>query len=513
MSPSPRGRPSITFAVLAIAVSSFALLQSLIVPVLARIQTEFHTDQTTVTWVLTAYLLSASVCTRAARPPRRRGRQEADAGRDAERPRPRLAGGGARLDRVADRRPGGAGRRGRRTPPPSASSATSSRDRVTSALSVLASLTAVGFGAGIVIAGPIVEGLGYEWLFWLPMIATTVAAVALLVIPESPVRTPGRLPAIPAVLLSVWLVALLLALSEGNVWGWTSPRPRAVRRGGRGPRGVGPGRDRVPVPLIDMRMMRLRGIWTTNLVAAFVGFGMFASFGFLPQFLQTPPSAGYGFGASISESGSLLLPSAVASFLDRLRHLPADPRLRGPGGDRDGHGALLRRLRVHGALPRRHLAAVRRHDRAGRRLGTRLLEPRGRRDRLGPPRADRRRQRDEREHPDDRRLHRGRRHGRRGDRPDRSDRAAGRGRLHHRLRDPGARHAARGGRRRENPGPAPSSPPVVRSRTPRTRSWPSCRAVATAERPPRRAGLSRRTGSGSMDPAGPAGRPTATTPC
>ena len=48
---------------LAVAVSSFALLQSLIVPVLARIQIEFHTDQTTVTWVLTAYLLSASICT------------------------------------------------------------------------------------------------------------------------------------------------------------------------------------------------------------------------------------------------------------------------------------------------------------------------------------------------------------------------------------------------------------------------------------------------------------------
>ena len=42
---------------------------------------------------------------------------------------------------------------------------------------------------------------------------------------------------------------------------------------------------------------------------------MFASFGFLPQLLQTPPEAGYGFGATISESGRLLLPSAVASFL------------------------------------------------------------------------------------------------------------------------------------------------------------------------------------------------------
>jgi MFS family permease len=67
--------------------------------------------------------------------------------------------------------------------------------------------------------------------------------------------------------------------------------------------------------MIDMRMMRLRGVWTTNLVAAFVGFGIFAAFGFLPQLLQTPESAGYGFGASISESGLLLVPSAIASFL------------------------------------------------------------------------------------------------------------------------------------------------------------------------------------------------------
>jgi len=72
---------------------------------------------------------------------------------------------------------------------------------------------------------------------------------------------------------------------------------------------------RVPVPMIDMKMMRIRGVWTSNVVAGCVGFGMFASFGFLPQLLQTPPEAGYGFGATITESGRLLLPSAVASFL------------------------------------------------------------------------------------------------------------------------------------------------------------------------------------------------------
>src|SRR4029077_20831598 len=58
-----RSHYQVTFAVLAVSVSAFALLQSLVVPVLAQIQADLHTSETTVTWVLTAYLLSASVCT------------------------------------------------------------------------------------------------------------------------------------------------------------------------------------------------------------------------------------------------------------------------------------------------------------------------------------------------------------------------------------------------------------------------------------------------------------------
>ena len=125
------------------------------------------------------------------------------------------------------------------------------------------------------------------------------AVAALLLIPPSPIRTPARLPLLPAVLLAVWLVALLLGLSEGNVWGWTSaagPRP-VRRRGGAASAAWVMVETRVPVPMIDMQMMRRRGVWTTNAVAFCVGFGMFAAFGFLPQFLQTPEVAGYGFGA------------------------------------------------------------------------------------------------------------------------------------------------------------------------------------------------------------------------
>jgi MFS family permease len=313
-----RGRPGITFAVLAIAVSSFALLQSLIIPVLARIQAEFHTDQTTVTWVLTAYLLSASICT----PLLGRVGDVVGKKRILVVALVALAVGslGAALAPsigwlIAARVVQGAG--GGVLPLSFGIIRDEFKENVTAALSVIASLTAVGFGAGIVLAGPIVNGLGYHWLFWLPMIATTVAAgAALLFVPESPVRTPGRLPALPAVLLSIWLIALLVALSEGNRWGWGSPRilglfALAVVAAAAWIKVE----TRVPVPMIDMQMMRRRGVWTTNVVAAFVGFGMFASFGFLPQFLQTPKSAGYGFGASITESGYLLLPSALASFV------------------------------------------------------------------------------------------------------------------------------------------------------------------------------------------------------
>ncbi len=52
-----------TFTVLATAIAAYALLQSLVIPVLPTIQAGLHTSQNTVTWVLTAYLLSASIFT------------------------------------------------------------------------------------------------------------------------------------------------------------------------------------------------------------------------------------------------------------------------------------------------------------------------------------------------------------------------------------------------------------------------------------------------------------------
>jgi MFS family permease len=317
-SSTPRTHYWLTFTVLAVAVSSYSLMQSLTIPVMSEIETTLHTDQNTVTWVLTAYLLSASIFTPIM------GRLGDALGKErmlvfslvalaAGSLLAALAGsiGILIIARIIQGVGGGV--------LPLAFGII--RDefphhKVGSAVSVVSSLLAVGFGAGIVLAGPIVSGLGYHWLFWLPFIVTAVATVAAIVfVPESPLRTPGRIPVLPALLLSGWLVALLLALSEAPKWGWGSTKTVGllvlavvlivvwIRS-----------EQRATVPLIDMQMMRLPGVWTTNLVALLVGVGMYAAFGFMPQFNQTPSSAGYGFGASVTESGMLMLPMAVATF-------------------------------------------------------------------------------------------------------------------------------------------------------------------------------------------------------
>jgi MFS family permease len=189
-------------------------------------------------------------------------------------------------------------------------------DKVAGAVGVIAGLASAGVGVGIVLAGPIVDLLGYHWLFWLPMIMILLAAAgAWFAVPDSPGRSSGRINWLAAVLLTLWLVALLLGVSRAPTWGWGSPAIVGLLAGAAVVAVLWVVvESRSKYPLIDMGMMRIRGVWTTNLVALLVGVAMYASFAFLPAFLQTPTESGYGFGASVTESGFLLLPQALASF-------------------------------------------------------------------------------------------------------------------------------------------------------------------------------------------------------
>ena len=313
-----RARPGNTFAVLALGVAAFALLQSLVIPVLTTVQHELHTTQSTVTWVLTAYLLSASIMTPIlGRVGDMMGKNRVFVGTLAALAVGSLLAAVATSIGVLIAARVIQGIAGGMVPVafgiirdefPAA--------RVAGAVGALASLTAVGAGLGIVLAGPIVAVLDYHWLFWLPLILTIAAGVcAILLVPESPVRTPGRISWLPALLLSAWLVALLVALSEAPEWGWRSGRVTGLLAGAVVLAAAWVAAElRAATPLIDMKMMRQRAVWTNNLVALLIGLGMYATFAFLPEFVQTPTAAGYGFGASITRSGLMLLPSAITMF-------------------------------------------------------------------------------------------------------------------------------------------------------------------------------------------------------
>jgi MFS family permease len=191
------------------------------------------------------------------------------------------------------------------------------RERVATGIGLISATFGIGGGVGLVLSGLIVDNLSYEWLFWLGLVVIAIAIVAThLFVPESPIKVPAKIDWGGAALLSAGLIALLVAVSEGNAWGWGSARVLGLLAAAVVLLSVWARfEQRVPQPLVDMNMMRARAVFTTNLTGLLVGFGMFGSFILIPQFVQMPPSAGFGFGATVTQAGLFLLPSTVVMLV------------------------------------------------------------------------------------------------------------------------------------------------------------------------------------------------------
>jgi MFS family permease len=114
------------------------------------------------------------------------------------------------------------------------------------------------------------------------------------------------------------LVALLLALTEGPVWGWGSARTVGLFSASVALSLLWVRTElRVPEPMVDMRMMAKRTVLFTNLTAIFTGFAMFGAFVLLPSLMQTHRGGAihYGFGLSPTATGLYLLPGGVLGFV------------------------------------------------------------------------------------------------------------------------------------------------------------------------------------------------------
>ena len=310
---------NLILAVLSFAGITFAMLQSLVVPALPEIQQSLHTSESGVTWILTAYLLSASVLTPIL------GRVGDMIGKErvlvavlvvlgigslVSALAPSL--GVMIVGRVIQGAGGGIfplafGIVRDEFPP----------ERVPGGIGLISSLLGIGGGLGLVLPGVIVENLSYHWLFWLPLGAVAVTTLLTIrYVPESPVKTPGRINWRAAALMAAGLSMVLIAVSETPEWGWGSARTLGLIAAGTVVMALWVHTELTArEPLIDMNMMRIRGVWTTNVVAFLLGVGMYSSFVVIPQFVETPQRAGYGFGASITAAGLFMLPAAVTQLL------------------------------------------------------------------------------------------------------------------------------------------------------------------------------------------------------
>ncbi|MEV5201992.1 MFS transporter [Streptomyces sp. NPDC053720] len=184
------------------------------------------------------------------------------------------------------------------------------RERLGSAMALMSSSIGVGGGLALPAAALIAQHSDWHTLF-LGAAGLGVLAMVLTVVavPEPTLRAPGRFDLVGALGLSLGLVCLLLPITKGSDWGWTSGSTLGL---------IGASlvilvlwglfELRSPAPLVDLRTTARREVLLTNLASIMVGVAFYAVSLVLPQLLQLPTSTGYGLGQSMVVAGLCVAP-------------------------------------------------------------------------------------------------------------------------------------------------------------------------------------------------------------
>ncbi|WP_406636664.1 MFS transporter [Amycolatopsis sp. WGS_07] len=304
----------LVLAPLMLGALTYGVLGSVVVPALPLLQRDLHTNETGATWLLTAYFLAAAAATAVV------GRlgdlfgkrrmllivlcvmavgqlvcavSDSLAPEIAGRALQGVAGGlfPLAIGIIRDEFP---------------------RARVAAGIGAVTATIGIG-AVGIILPG-LLPRLSWHWLFWLPLVITLITlAGTWLLVRESPVRPGGRINWFTTILLVAGVTAVVLGISEGGTWGWSSGGTLGLLAGGAVVCGIwGFAEAASDNPLINVRLMRLRGVWTTNAVAFLFGAGMYAAFAVYPIFAQSP---GFGYHATILACGLYCLPMSIPSIV------------------------------------------------------------------------------------------------------------------------------------------------------------------------------------------------------
>jgi EmrB/QacA subfamily drug resistance transporter len=310
-----RQHHNVTLAILAIGCLAFALAQTTVIPALASMQHAFGVSTSDITWMVTAYFLAASVATPVL------GRLGDMFGKERFLAISLAAFAvGSVVSALSDSLPlmivgralqgiGGG------VFPLSFGIVRDEfpREKVPTGIALLGATAGIGGAIGLPLGGLLVDQASYHWIFWVSTALAVVATVTTVrFVPESPVRTPGRVDLVGAGMLAVGLSAVLLAVSRANQWGWTSANTLGlVAIGLVVLAGFVAYERRHPAPLINMRTLARPAVLTTDLATLLVGFGLFGTFILIPQLAELPAGGDVGLGLSATEAGLLMAPGGL----------------------------------------------------------------------------------------------------------------------------------------------------------------------------------------------------------
>ena len=181
-------------------------------------------------------------------------------------------------------------------------SAAVSRERRGAALGAWSGIAGFAVAMGPLVGGAVVQGISWQWIFWLNVPVGLVLLPLATRLSES--HGPDKALDFPGLgLASVGLLGIVWGLVNGNADGWTSPTiVGALVVGALLLAAFAAWELRASEPMLPMRFFRDRAFAAANGASLFMYFGMFGSIFLLTQFFQTAQ------GYSPLESGLRVLP-------------------------------------------------------------------------------------------------------------------------------------------------------------------------------------------------------------
>jgi predicted MFS family arabinose efflux permease len=189
--------------------------------------------------------------------------------------------------------------------------------RSASTIALLAVASTAGIGIGYPLSGLLTDVAGIRAAYALGLLVTAaVLVIALIVLPPAPSRAPAGVDLPGAALLSSGLLALLIVISQTELWRQHPALAGVILAGSLLLLGAWIVVElRVEHPLVDIRLLRDPAVAAANLAMLTAGIGMYLLLSLITRYVQTPIGAGYGFGLDTFQAGLVLVPFSALGFI------------------------------------------------------------------------------------------------------------------------------------------------------------------------------------------------------